>query len=54
MDKGLTVSIKMGADKSAEIPEIPQNLSAQIVCRSPKVWDSMKKDFMAVHSPWWQ
>ena len=32
---------KMGADKSAE--KIPKNLSAQIVCPSPKVWDFDEK-----------
>ena len=30
----------MGADKSAKIP---QNVSAQIVCPSPKVWDFDEK-----------
>ena len=34
-----THSTKMGA----EIPQMPQNLSAQIVCRSPKVWDFKEK-----------
>ena len=39
MDKGLTVP------KWAMInwPEIPQDSSAQIVCPSPKVWDSDEK-----------
>ena len=27
----------------AEIPQMPQNLSAQIVCQSPKVWDFKEK-----------
>ena len=40
MNKGLTVHTKMGADKLAK-----QNLSAQIVCQSPKVWDFDEKRF---------
>ena len=45
MDKGVTVHTKMGADKSAENTSIqmPQNLSAQIICPSPKVWDFDEK-----------
>jgi hypothetical protein len=40
-------STKMDADKSPKIPQITQNLSAQIVCPSPKVLDfSMKKGFI--------
>ena len=36
---------KIGADKSYEnsTPNYPQNLSAQIVCLSPKLWDFDKK-----------
>ena len=33
----------MGADKSAENTQIPQNLSAQFVCPNPKVWDFDEK-----------
>ena len=33
----------MGADKNwPEIPQMPKNLSAQIVCSRPKVWDFNK------------
>ena len=38
-----THSTKMGADKSPKIPQMPQILSAQIVCPSPKVWDFDEK-----------
>ena len=34
---------KTGADGSAEIPKMPQNLSAQFVCSSPKVLDFNEK-----------
>ena len=34
-----TYSTKMGADKSAENTQMPQNLSAQFFCPSPKAWD---------------
>ena len=40
MDKELIT--KMGADKS----QIPQNLSAQIVCPIPQVWDFDEKSFI--------
>jgi hypothetical protein len=42
MDKGLTVPnwVLMNWPK---IPQMPQNLSAQIVCPSPKVWDFDEK-----------
>ena len=33
----------MGADKSAENTQMPQNLSAQIVYASPKIWEFNKK-----------
>ena len=33
----------MGADKSAENTQMPQNLSAQFVCPNPKVWDFDEK-----------
>ena len=39
MDKGLTVPKWVMINR----PEIPQNLSAQIVCPSPKVLDFNKK-----------
>ena len=34
---------KMGADSLAKIPQMPQNLSAQFVCSSPKVLDFNEK-----------
>ena len=34
---------KMGADKSAQNTQMPENLSAQIVCPSPIVWDFDEK-----------
>ena len=37
MDKGLTV-LKWVLINRPKIPQMPQNLSAQIVCSSPKVW----------------
>ena len=37
MDKGLTVP-KWVLTNWPKIPQMPQNLSAQIVCPSPKVW----------------
>ena len=42
MDKGLTVP-KLGADSLAENTQIPENLSAQFVCPSPKVLDFNEK-----------
>ena len=44
MDKGLTVP-KWVLIVWPEIPQMPQNLSAQIVCLSPKVWDFDEKRF---------
>ena len=38
-----THCIKMGADIWQKIPQIPQNLSAQFVCQSPKVLDIYEK-----------
>ena len=38
MDKGLTVQ-KWVLINQPRIPQMPQNLSAQIVFPSPKVWD---------------
>ena len=38
-----TQSTKMGADKLAENTPNAQNLSAQFVCPSPKVWDFNEK-----------
>ena len=46
MDKGLPVCTKMGADSSAEKTQMPQNLSAQFVCPSPKVLDFNEKGFI--------
>ena len=42
MDKGLTVP-KWVLINQPKIPQMPQNLSAQIVCPSPKVWEFDKK-----------
>ena len=43
MDKGLTVPKWVLIDWS-KIPQMPQNISAQIVCpTSPEVWDFDKK-----------
>ena len=38
MDKGLTVP-KWVLINWPKIPQMPQNLFAQIVCPSPKIWD---------------
>ena len=38
MDKGLTV-LKWVPINRVKVPQVPQNLSAQIVCPSPEVWD---------------
>ena len=50
MDKGLTVS-KQELIVWPKIPQMPQNLSAQFVCLSPKFWISMKKTSFGVRSP---
>ena len=42
MDKGLTVP-KWVLINRLKIPQMPQNLSAQIVYPSPKVWDFNEK-----------
>jgi hypothetical protein len=42
MDKGLTVP-KLLLIVRAKIPQMPQNLSAQIVCPRPKVLDFNEK-----------
>ena len=42
MDKEPTVP-KWVLINRPKIPQMPQNLSAQIVCPSPKVWDFQKK-----------
>ena len=48
MDKGLTVPKWVLINWS----KIPQNLSAQIVCPSPQLWDfDEKKASLGVHSP---
>jgi hypothetical protein len=50
MEKGLTVP-KWALINWLEVPQMPQNLSAQIVCPSPKVWDfDEKKALLGVHS----
>ena len=42
-----------GADKSAETTQMPQNLSAKIVCPGPKVLDfDEKKASLGVRSRW--
>ena len=51
MDKGLTVP-KWVLIVWLKIPRIPQNLSAQFVCPSPKVLDfNEKKVKLGVRSP---
>ena len=45
MDKGLTVP-KWVLINWPKIPQMPQNVYAQIVCPSPKVWDFDKKGFI--------
>ena len=42
MDKGLTVPKWVLIDQP-KIPQMSQNLSAQIVCPSPKFWDFVEK-----------
>ena len=42
MDKGLTVP-KWVPINQPKIPQMPQNLSAQIVCPSQKVWNFDEK-----------
>jgi hypothetical protein len=42
MDKGLTVP-KWALINRPKIPQMPQNLSAQIVCPFPKNWDFDEK-----------
>ena len=42
MDKGLTVT-KCLLINWRKIPQMPQNLSAQIVCPSPKDWEFDEK-----------
>ena len=42
MDKGLTVP-KWVLINRPKIPQMPQDLSSQIVCPSPKVWDFDEK-----------
>ena len=51
MDKGLTVP-KWVLINWPKIPQMPQNLSAQIVCPSPKFWDfDEKKASLGFRSP---
>ena len=42
MDKGLTAP-KWVLINWPKIPQVLQNLSAKIVCQSPKVWDFYEK-----------
>ena len=51
MDKGLTVPNWVLINRP-KITQMPQNLSAQIVCPSPKVWDFDKKGFIGRCNPW--
>ena len=52
MDKGLAVP-KWVLIAQTKIAQIPQNLSAQFVCPSPKVLDfNEKKASLGVRSPW--
>ena len=45
----------MSADSSAKIPQMPQNLSAQLVCLGPKVLDfNEKKALLGVRIPYVQ
>jgi hypothetical protein len=45
IDKGLTVP-KWVLIVRLKIPQMLQNLSAQVVCSSPKLWISKKKGFI--------
>ena len=52
MDKELTVP-KWVLIVQPKLPQMPQNLSAQFVCPSPKVLDfNEKKTSLGVCSPW--
>ena len=51
MDKGLTVS-KWVLIVWPKIPQMPQNLSAQLSAQAQKFWISMKKASLGVFSPW--
>ena len=54
MGKGLTVP-EWVLIKWLKIPQMPLNLSAQIVCPSPKVGDfDEKKASLDVRSPWYK
>ena len=51
-DKGLTVP-KWVLKNQSKVPKMPKNLSAQIVCPCPKVWDfDKKKASLGVLSPY--
>ena len=50
MDKGLTVPKWVLINRS-KTPQMPQNLSSQIVCLSTKVDFDEKKASVGVHSP---
>ena len=43
-DKGLTIPKRVLINWT-KIPQMPQNVSAQVVCPSPKVWDFDEKRF---------
>ena len=45
VDKGLTVTKSMLMNWP-KVPKMPQTLSAQIVCPSPKVWDFNETSFI--------
>ena len=53
MDKELTVP-KWMLIVRPKIPQMPQKISAQNVCPSPKVRDLKKKLSLGVRSPWLQ
>jgi hypothetical protein len=45
MEKELTV-VKWVLINQSKVPQMPQNLSAKIVCPSPKVWYFDEKGFI--------
>ena len=54
LDKGLTVTVpKWVLINWPKIPQMTQNVPAQIVCPSPKVWDfDKKKASLGFRIPW--
>ena len=51
MDKGQTVP-KWVLINRPKIPQLPQNLSARILCQAQKFLISIKKASLGVRSPW--